>query len=129
MKYFMYIKKLLPMLLLLLALSLGLSSCDFSGISNTTEGGNTETPENPGNPDDDPETPEEGGETEETQTVTYEEYLDFTADEQKAFIDSFVDYYEFFAWHAEAKAKYDEEHKAPEIDGDIDLGDLLGPQE
>ena len=123
MKNFMNIKKLVSILFLLLALSLALASCNFSGLG-TPSGGESggETPETPESPDD-PETPGE------EDTLTYEEYINMTADEQEAFIYSFEDMADFFLWHTEAKAKYDEEHKVPEIDGDIDLGDLLGPKE
>lgn len=115
----MNIKKLVSILFLLLALSLVLSSCNFSGIGTSSGSGDGggETP------DGQPETPPE------EDTLTYEEYINMTADEQEAFIYSFEDISDFFLWHTEAKAKYDEEHKVPEIDGDIDLGDLLGPKE
>ena len=113
----MNIKKLVSILFLLLALSLALASCNFSGLG-TPSGG-----ESGGETPDDPEKPGE------EDTLTYEEYINMTADEQEAFIYSFEDMADFFLWHTAAKAKYDEEHKVPEIDGDIDLGDLLGPKE
>ena len=129
----MNIKKIVSIVLLLLALSMALASCNFSGIepnppaSDGESGG--ETPENPENPSN-PENPEDGAEVpEEQKTLTYEEYINLTAEEQKDFIYSFSDMTDFFLWHEEAKAKYDEEHKPPVIDGDINIGDLLGPQE
>ena len=118
----MNIKKLVSILLLLIALSMVLASCNFSGLGTPAGGGESggETPE--GQPET-PETPPA------EDALTYEEYINMTADEQEAFIYSFEDISDFFLWHTEAKAKYDEEHKVPEIDGDIDLGDLLRPGE
>lgn len=129
----MNINKLISIVLLLLVLSLGLASCNFSGMVNTPEGGEEggqtpETPETPEQPEE-PETPEEGTPTDKEEKLTYEEYINMTADEQEAFVLGFADIHDFFLWHAEAKAKYDEDHKVPEIDGDINIGDLLGPQD
>lgn len=133
----MNIKKLLLTLLLMLLLSVTLASCDFSGINSNTPGGGEggtetpETPEAPENPEqpENPEAPEQSETPSEEKTLAYEEYLDMTAEEQEAFIYSFEDIRDFFLWHTEAKAKYDEEHKVPEIGGDVNIGDLLGPQE
>ena len=126
-QYFMNIKKIVSIVLLLLALSMALASCNFSDIEPTppVSGG-----ESGGEQPETPNTPEDGGETPEVQKVpTYEEYLAMTADEQEAFCDSFASPSEFILWHKEAKAKYDEEHKTPEIGGDVDLEDLLNPQD
>ena len=132
MKRFMNIKKLTAILLLLLSLSLLLASCNFSGMGNTSGGENPEEdPDASESPEEgeDPENPEGGDGVVEEKTLTYEEYINLTAEEQKTFIYSFENMDDFFAWHTEAKAKYDEEHKTPEIDGDINIGDLLGPQD
>ena len=122
MKRFMNIKKLVSILLLLIALSMVLASCNFSGMG-TPAGGEESGGETPEGQPETPETPPA------EDALTYEEYINMTADEQEAFIYSFEDISDFFLWHTEAKAKYDEEHKVPEIDGDIDLGDLLRPGE
>ncbi len=129
----MNIKRVLSIILLLLALSLALASCNFSGIEPNppAPGGENggEQPENPDSPEK-PSNPEDGAEEpEEQKTLTYEEYIQMTADEQEAFVYSFSDIHDFFLWHTEAKAKYDEEHKSPVIGGDVDIGDLLGPQD
>lgn len=126
----MNINKLISIVLLLLVLSLGLASCNFSGIVNTPGGGEEggQTPETPEQPEE-PENPDNGEAPSEEKTLTYEEYIHMTADEQKAFVYSFEDSNDFFLWFNEAKAKYDEDHKVPEIDGDINIGDLLGPQD
>ena len=136
MKRFMNIKKIVTIIVLVLALSMTLASCNFSGIEPnppaSDEGNGGEQPGNPDQPatPSNPENPEDGTEEPEEQKVlTYEEYINMTADEQEAFVYSFSDIHDFFLWHTEAKAKYDEEHKPPVIDGDVDIGDLLGPQE
>ena len=56
--------------------------------------------------------------------LTYEEYAALSPTEQMAYMNSFNSYDDFFAWHREAKEKYDEENALPEIgeDGNIDLG-------
>ena len=132
MKRFMNIKKLTAILLLLLSLSLLLASCNFSGMGNTSGGENPEEdPDASESPEEgeDPENPEDGDGVVEEKTLTYEEYINLTADEQEEFFYTFASLAEFKLWHKEAKAKYDAEHKPPEIDGDIDLDDLIGSQD
>ncbi|MBE6599363.1 MAG: hypothetical protein E7638_07985 [Ruminococcaceae bacterium] len=57
------------------------------------------------------------------QTLSYEAYLYMDSAEQQAFINSFNDPAAFFAWLADAKAKYDAENPGFEIGdgGSIDL--------
>ena len=119
----MNIKRLTAILLLLLSLSLVLVSCNFSGMGSTSGGGNPE--ENP----EESESPEGGDDIVEEKTLSYEEYINMTADAQEEFFYTFASVAEFKLWYKEAKAKYDAEHKPPEIDGDINLDDLIGSQE
>ena len=94
------------------------------GNTNPTpeEPGNTDpTPEEPGNTDP---TPEEPGENE--ITVTYEQYMAFSSEEQFAFYLSFENPLDFAAWFNDAKAKYDAAHPNPDIGGgDVDIGGSL----
>lgn len=59
--------------------------------------------------------------------LTYEEYLALSAEEQKAYIESFDTIDDFMEWVIEARDKYNEEHASPELDGDgvLDLNDYL----
>ena len=54
--------------------------------------------------------------------LTYEEYEALSEAEQLEYYNSFATVDEFFTWFNEAKAKYDEEHKAADNDGNIDIG-------
>ncbi len=57
---------------------------------------------------------------------TYQEYHAMTADTQKAFFEEFENIEAFFDWYNDAKAKYEKENAAIEIeDGEIDLGDVM----
>lgn len=101
------------------------------GNTENPEGGNTENPE--GGNTENPEGGESGGNTEvdpenpgKPALLTYEEYIAMTPEQQQSYYLSFENYVDFFNWYNEAKAKYDEENKPPEIDGDIDIGDIVG---
>jgi len=60
--------------------------------------------------------------------VSYQDYLDMSAAEQQAFIMTFSDPADFFAWLNEGKAAYEAANPSIEIDGSgsIDIGDLIG---
>lgn len=143
----MNIKKLIAILLLISSFSFCLVSCkeepenDGGDITPpvSDDGGEEKEEETPVNPDEeekeeentDGENKDETGEVDPDQPkkpepITYEEYMAMSADEKSVYFLLFDDYNDFFAWYNEAKAKYDEENNIPEIDGDIDIGDILG---
>lgn len=75
-------------------------------------------------------TTESTGAAEEADRVTYEEYNNMTPEEQVAFFQSFGSVEEFMAWYNQAKEEYEKEHGSIEIeDGNIDLGDIVKPEE
>ena len=105
--------------------------------TNPTTGGTT-TPTNPTTPTTgtettQPTTPASGNEqTTEPTTVpansapaklTYEEYEDMTAAQQREFMMSFADVEDFFDWYNQAKAEYEAQHPDIEIgDGKVEIG-------
>ena len=88
----------------------------------------TVTPVVPGGGTGDSGTTEPGAEEE--ATVTYEEYLAMTAEEQMAFFNSFADPLKYVECLDKAKAEYDANQEKIEIDGDssIDIGDIVNGQ-
>ena len=62
--------------------------------------------------------------------VTYEQYLAMTPEQKQEHYNSFADPAEFFDWFHAAAAKYEEEHKNPELgeNGSIDIEDILSGQ-
>lgn len=143
----MNIKKLIAILLLISSFSFCLASCkeepknDGGDITPpvSDDGGDEkeeETPVEPGENENeeentDGENKDETGEVDPDQPkkpepITYEEYMAMSPEEKSVYFLLFDDPNDFFVWHNEAKAKYDEENNIPEIDGDIDIGDILG---
>ena len=61
-------------------------------------------------------------------TVTYEQYMDMTEEEQEAFMDTFATTKDFYEWLNDAREKYEAEQDRIEIggDGNIDIGDIIG---
>lgn len=60
------------------------------------------------------------------QGVSYEAYTSLTADQQMAFIESFVQMQDFLAWYDVEKTKYDEANRGEDIGGgDINIGDHI----
>lgn len=61
-------------------------------------------------------------------SLSYEEYIAMSGEEQQKYFESFESVEAFFEWYNAAKAKYDEENESIEIggDGSIDLGDIIG---
>ncbi|MBR2223812.1 MAG: hypothetical protein IJ973_05750, partial [Christensenellaceae bacterium] len=58
-------------------------------------------------------------------TTSYEAYHAMSGEEQRAFMESFDDIEDFFAWYNNAKAEYEAKNPDIEItDGNIDLGGL-----
>lgn len=82
--------------------------------------GQTEDPTTaPGEPDD--------GESGNVSSITYEEYMNMSGEDQMAYFESFASVEDYFAWYNEAKAAYDKQNPPIEIeDGSIDLGELMG---
>ena len=77
------------------------------------------------------ETPDGGGEVlEGITTLTYEEFLALTEEEQLAYYESFESPADFMDWYNAAKAEYDETHKEPDGgesgDGSSDGGESDG---
>ena len=66
-------------------------------------------------------------------TLTYEEYIAMSAEEQKAYYDSFPTYHDFFAWYNAAKAEYEAVHGNPLLpddgEGDVDVDVDLTPDD
>ena len=59
--------------------------------------------------------------------VTYEEYMQMTATEQRDYMESFESVDAFFAWYNAAKAEYDAQNPDIEVgNGSIDMGDIIG---
>ena len=58
-------------------------------------------------------------------SVSYEDFLKLSSDEQQAYADSFSTISDYITWFNSEKAKYDNS-QAIEITGPIDLGDLVG---
>lgn len=60
-------------------------------------------------------------------SLTYEAFINMTADEQLAYIESFESDDAFFDWYNAAKSAYDNANSGTELDGGtIDLGDIIG---
>lgn len=59
-------------------------------------------------------------------TVTYEEYIAMSGEEQQNFYNTFAKPEDFFAWYNAAKAEYDANQNYIEVDGEIDIGDYIG---
>ena len=59
--------------------------------------------------------------------LTYEEYHALSGDKQQQYYESFDSVEDFFAWYNAAKAKYEEDNGAIEIeDGEINLDEVIG---
>ena len=86
----------------------------------TTEPGTTE-PETTGPEDTTPVTPPD----EEQITLTFEEYLAMSVEEQEAFVESFESLEDFIAWWNAAKAAQEKEDNTITGDPNVDLGDLI----
>ena len=77
----------------------------------------TEAPEKP-KPTEPPKAPGK---------MSYEQYQDMSAGDQRAYMDSFSSIEAFFDWYNAAKEKYEAEHPAIEVgDEPIDLGQVVG---
>ena len=91
----------------------------------TTEPGTTEPettePETTGPEDTTPVTPPD----EEQTTLTFEEYLAMSVEEQEAFVESFESLEDFIAWWNAAKAAQEKEDNTITGDPNVDLGDLI----
>lgn len=91
----------------------------------TTEPGTTEPettePETTGPEDTTPVTPPD----EEQITLTFEEYLAMSVEEQEAFVESFESLENFIAWWNAAKAAQEKEDNTITGDPNVDLGDLI----
>lgn len=148
----MNIKKLIAILLLLSSFTFCLASCKDEPDNNDGEltppvsddGGDEkeeETPVEPGENENEEENTEgenkdENGDENPEQTdpdqpkkpepITYEEYMAMSPEEMQTYFFLFDDPNDFFIWFNEALDKYNEENNIPEIDGDIDIGDILG---
>ncbi len=61
-------------------------------------------------------------------TLTFEEYLQMSSKEQRAYFDSYEDPMQFLAWFDAAQADYIRDNPAIEVTGPIDFGDLIGKQ-
>lgn len=93
---------------------------------------NPDDPENPENPDDpdnpdDPENPTEPSIPDwrnDPASLTYEYYRDVMTpgERMEHFNLCEANGIDYFDWYIAAKQAYDDAHKPPEIDGDIDLG-------
>ena len=72
-----------------------------------------------------PTEPEATEPAEEEPRVTYEDYINMSPEEQVAFIQKFDSMQDFLTWHKQAKAEYEKDHGAIDIeDGNIDLGGI-----
>lgn len=72
---------------------------------------------------DNPSTPiEPGPDT----SLTYEEYMAMTATQQQAYFESFASIDDYFTWYNDAKKAYEDAQDRVEIDGEIDIGDIIG---
>lgn len=62
------------------------------------------------------------------QNMTYEEFMDLTAEEQQAYFETFVSIEDYFAWYNAAKQEYEENKDKVDIggDGNVDIGDIIG---
>ena len=58
--------------------------------------------------------------------LTYEEYMALSAAEQTAYRESFESTKAFFDWYNAARAEYDAKDPPIDVDGSIDMGDLIG---
>ena len=59
-------------------------------------------------------------------TITYEKYINLTADEQTAYRDSFESTEAFFTWFNAAKEGYEAQHPGIDVgDGNVNLEDLI----
>jgi hypothetical protein len=58
--------------------------------------------------------------------LTWEQYLALTSEQRYEYYKTFESMDAFFAWKNAAEAEYDATHTIPTIDGNIDLGDLIG---
>ena len=58
--------------------------------------------------------------------LTYAEYIAMTAAEQEAHFNSFATIEDYFAWYNPAKKKWEDEQNRETIDGDVNIGDLIG---
>ena len=86
----------------------------------TTEPETTE-PGTTGPEDTTPVTPPD----EEQITLTFEEYLAMSVEEQEAFVESFESLEDFIAWWNAAKAAQEKEDNTITGDPNVDLGDLI----
>ena len=78
-------------------------------------------PETTGPEDTTPATPPD----EEQITLTFEEYLAMSVEEQEAFVESFESLEDFIAWWNAAKAAQEKEDNTITGDPNVDLGDLI----
>lgn len=67
-----------------------------------------------------------GVEAPQSDELTYLEYHNLSATEQKAFINTFESYDAFFAWHDAAKKAYEESLIEIDNSSTIDLGEIVG---
>ena len=90
----------------------GGSSSSGSSSDSSSEGSSSGSSESPAKPG----------------TLSYEEYMAMSGENQKAYMNSFDDIDDFFDWFDAAKAKYEEENPSIEIDGDgvIDFEEIFG---
>ena len=58
--------------------------------------------------------------------LTYEEYIAMTALEQEEHFNSFATIEDYFAWYNPAKKKWEDEQNRETIDGDVNIGDIIG---
>lgn len=59
-------------------------------------------------------------------SLSYEEYIAMSGEEQQKYFESFESVEAFFEWYNAAKAEYEANREEIEVDGEIDLGDYIG---
>lgn len=76
-----------------------------------------------------PSAPDDEDKDEDKDTVlTYAQYIALAPEQQEAYVDTFDSLKAFINWYNTAKAEYDQDRDSIEIDGPIDLEDIIGTQ-